>query len=113
MANKHRKEQILVVAKDEELRQELQETLESAGGYVTNQAGTFEEALSEVLLVNGTTDEFKIIAKTSENEFSLKDISISYDGFSGYIFNIKDVTASYATIFCRRFDSNPSRFLYI
>jgi DNA-binding response OmpR family regulator len=52
MANKHRKERILVVAKDEELRQDLQETLESAGGYVTNQAGTFEEALSEVLLVD-------------------------------------------------------------
>ena len=52
MANRHRKERILVVAKDEELRQNLQETLELAGGYATNQAGTFEEALSEILLVD-------------------------------------------------------------
>lgn len=52
MVSMHRRERILVVAKDEELRHNLQETLESAGGYATNQAGTFEEALSEVLLVD-------------------------------------------------------------
>lgn len=52
MANSYRNERILVVAKDEDLRHDLQETLESAGGYNTNQAGTFEEALSEILLID-------------------------------------------------------------
>ena len=52
MARGNRKERILIVAKDEELRTSLIDTLEMAGGYITNQASTFEEALSEVLLVN-------------------------------------------------------------
>ena len=52
MTETYRKERILVVAKDEELRQSLQETLESTGGYTTNQSGSFEEALSEILLVD-------------------------------------------------------------
>ncbi|GAB4319897.1 MAG: hypothetical protein Kow00117_09510 [Phototrophicales bacterium] len=47
-----RKERILVVAKDEKLRSELMDTLELAGGYTTNQASTFEEALSEILLID-------------------------------------------------------------
>lgn len=52
MARSNRKERILIVAKDEELRANLQETLESAGGHTTNLAGSFEEALSEILLVD-------------------------------------------------------------
>lgn len=46
------KERILIVAKDEQLRAELTDTLELAGGYTTNQASTFEEALSEILLID-------------------------------------------------------------
>ncbi|MFW5772117.1 MAG: response regulator [Phototrophicaceae bacterium] len=52
MAKPHRKERILIVAKDEELRTSLVDTLEMAGGYATHQAGSFEEALSEILLTN-------------------------------------------------------------
>ncbi len=52
MANSSHKERILIVAKDEDLRTSLIETLENAGGYTTNQASSFEEALSEILLVN-------------------------------------------------------------
>ena len=44
------KERILIVAKDEELRHSLVDTLEQAGGYATVEANTFEEALSEILL---------------------------------------------------------------
>ncbi|PJF29982.1 MAG: hypothetical protein CUN52_05645 [Phototrophicales bacterium] len=46
------KDRILIVAKDETLRASLVETLEQAGGYLTNQASTFEEALSEILLID-------------------------------------------------------------
>lgn len=46
----HTKERILIVAKDEDLRVSLYETLEVAGGYAVNQADNFEEALSEILL---------------------------------------------------------------
>jgi DNA-binding response OmpR family regulator len=46
------KERILIVAKDEKLRNELVETLEQAGGYATVEANTFEEALSEILLTS-------------------------------------------------------------
>jgi DNA-binding response OmpR family regulator len=52
MATAQRKERILIVAKDEDLRSALTDTLEMAGGYQTDQAGTFEEALSEILLTN-------------------------------------------------------------
>jgi len=52
MNNSQRKERILIVAKDEELRAALTDTLEMAGGYIINQASTFEEALSEILLIN-------------------------------------------------------------
>ncbi len=55
------KQRILVVAKDEELRTALIETLESAGGYSVNQASTFEEALSEILLT-----EFALIVTEAE-----------------------------------------------
>lgn len=46
------KERILIVAKDEDLRGQLVDTLEEAGGYATVQASTFEEALSEILLTD-------------------------------------------------------------
>jgi DNA-binding response OmpR family regulator len=46
------KERILIVAKDEELRSQLIETLEHAGGYSTVEATNFEEALSEILLTD-------------------------------------------------------------
>ena len=41
---------ILIVAKDEALRNALGDTLVSAGGYTVNKAVNFEEALSEILL---------------------------------------------------------------
>jgi DNA-binding response OmpR family regulator len=52
MNTMRQKERILIVAKDEVLRASLVETLEQAGGYSTNQASTFEEALSEILLID-------------------------------------------------------------
>ncbi|MEQ8672818.1 MAG: response regulator [Aggregatilineales bacterium] len=52
MVATRQKERILIVAKDEELRSALTDTLEMAGGYVINQSSSFEEALSEILLVN-------------------------------------------------------------
>jgi DNA-binding response OmpR family regulator len=61
MVNGRRKERILIVAKDEELRTALTDTLEMAGGYATNQSSTFEEALSEILLV-----EFDLIVTEAE-----------------------------------------------
>lgn len=45
-------ERILIVAKDENLRDQLVETLEQAGGYGTVESNTFEEALSEILLTD-------------------------------------------------------------
>lgn len=50
--NHAQKERILIVAKDEQLRSDLADTLEHAGGYGTVEANTFEEALSEILLTN-------------------------------------------------------------
>jgi DNA-binding response OmpR family regulator len=50
MITEHNKERILIVAKDEDLRISLNETLGVAGGYTVNQADNFEEALSEILL---------------------------------------------------------------
>lgn len=52
MTTNSRKERILIVAKDEDLRSRLVDTMEEAGGYSTVQAGTFEEALSEILLTD-------------------------------------------------------------
>lgn len=45
-------ERILVVAKHEDLRHSLVETLHDAGGYQTTEANSFEDALSEILLTN-------------------------------------------------------------
>ncbi len=61
MTNGQRKERILIVAKDEDLRALLIETLEMAGGYATNQASNFEEALSEILL-----SDFDLIVTEAE-----------------------------------------------
>ncbi len=52
MATKTHKGRILIVAKDETLRAALYDSLNSAGGYTIGQAGTFEEALSEILLTD-------------------------------------------------------------
>ncbi|MDQ7026007.1 MAG: response regulator [Anaerolineae bacterium] len=50
--NQTQKERILIVAKDEELRAQLADTLENAGGYGIVESNTFEEALSEILLTD-------------------------------------------------------------
>jgi DNA-binding response OmpR family regulator len=50
MISEQTKESILIVAKDEDLRIGLSETLEVAGHYRVNIADNFEEALSEILL---------------------------------------------------------------
>lgn len=60
MMKSRQKERILIVAKDEELRSALMDTLEEAD-YVTNLASNFEEALSEILLV-----EFDLIVTEAE-----------------------------------------------
>jgi DNA-binding response OmpR family regulator len=59
--NHTHKERILIVAKDEDLRGQLVDTLENAGGYQTVEANTFEEALSEILLT-----EFDLIITEAE-----------------------------------------------
>jgi DNA-binding response OmpR family regulator len=60
-ANGHRQERILIVAKDELLRAALSDTLESVGGYNINQVGSFEDALTEILLT-----EFDLIVTEAE-----------------------------------------------
>jgi DNA-binding response OmpR family regulator len=60
-ANGHQQERILIVAKDELLRTALSDTLESVGGYNINQVGTFEDALTEILLT-----EFDLIVTEAE-----------------------------------------------
>lgn len=59
--NNGQKERILIVAKDEELRNQLTDTLENAGGYSVVESNTFEEALSEILLT-----EFNLIITEAE-----------------------------------------------
>ncbi len=61
MTTRRKPERILIVAKDEDLRADLTDTLENAGGYLTNQASSFEEALSEILLT-----EFDLILTEAE-----------------------------------------------
>lgn len=61
MTKSGQKERILIVAKDELLRDQLVETLEEAGGLETVQAINFEEALSEILLT-----EFDLIVTEAE-----------------------------------------------
>lgn len=61
MTNGQQQERILLVAKDDELRAMLTDTLESAGQYRINSSSTFEEALSEILL-----NEFDLIVTEAE-----------------------------------------------
>ena len=61
MTKTGQKERILIVAKDELLREQLVETLEEAGGLETVQAINFEEALSEILLT-----EFDLIVTEAD-----------------------------------------------
>jgi len=56
-----RQERILIVAKDDELRTSLADTLESVGGYTVNKSRSFEQALSEILLT-----EFDLIVTEAE-----------------------------------------------
>jgi len=56
-----RHDRILIVARDNQLRNTLIDTLESVGGYMVNQARSFEEALSEILLT-----EFDLIVTEAE-----------------------------------------------
>ncbi len=65
-----KRDRILVVAKDEELRDDLIDTLENAGGYLTGQAGSFEEALSELLL----SDFALIVTETELPDLSGMDL---------------------------------------
>ncbi len=52
---------VLIVAKDEDLRAAIRDTLTTAGGYNVGQAENFEEALSEILL-----NEFDLILTEAE-----------------------------------------------
>jgi DNA-binding response OmpR family regulator len=61
MIASQRKDRILIVAKDDDLRSGLSETLETAGNYSINLADNFEEALSEILLT-----EFDLIITEAE-----------------------------------------------
>ena len=61
MSTQPLKDRILIVAKDDELRTGLSETLENAGNYSVNLADNFEEALSEILLT-----EFDLIITEAE-----------------------------------------------
>ncbi len=65
-----RRDRILVVAKDGELRESLVDTLENAGNYLTSQAASFEEALSEILL----SDFGLIITETELPDLSGMDL---------------------------------------
>jgi DNA-binding response OmpR family regulator len=68
--NGNRQERILIVARDEELRAGLADTLESVGGYTVNQVGSFEDALTEILL----TDFDLIVTETELPDLSGMDL---------------------------------------
>jgi DNA-binding response OmpR family regulator len=55
------KDRVLIVARDEEFKARLADTLESTGDYLAVGATTFEEALSEILLA-----EFSLIVTETE-----------------------------------------------
>lgn len=61
MVGEQQKTRILIVAKDDDLRAAIAETLETAGGYSVDQADNFEEALSEILL-----NDFELIITEAE-----------------------------------------------
>ncbi len=69
-SNGNRQERILIVARDEELRAALVDTLESVGGYTVNQVGSFEDALTEILL----TDFDLIVTETELPDLSGMDL---------------------------------------
>jgi DNA-binding response OmpR family regulator len=69
-SNGNRQERILIVARDEELRSALVDTLESVGGYTVNQVGSFEDALTEILL----TDFDLIVTETELPDLSGMDL---------------------------------------
>jgi DNA-binding response OmpR family regulator len=52
MSDTRRQERILIVAKDEVLRTDLSQTLNMAEAYTIQTANTFEEALSEILMLD-------------------------------------------------------------
>lgn len=68
--NGNRQERILIVARDEDLRTALVDTLESVGGYTVNQVGSFEDALTEILL----TDFDLIVTETELPDLSGMDL---------------------------------------
>lgn len=68
--NGNRQERILIVARDEDLRSALVDTLESVGGYTVNQVGSFEDALTEILL----TDFDLIVTETELPDLSGMDL---------------------------------------
>ncbi|MEO8611618.1 MAG: response regulator [Chloroflexota bacterium] len=68
--NGNRQERILIVAKDEPLRASLVDTLESVGGYTVNHVGSFEDALTEILL----TDFDLIVTETELPDLSGMDL---------------------------------------
>ncbi len=55
------KDRVLIVAKDDEFKKRLAETLEATGDYLAVTATTFEEALSEILLA-----EFSLVVTETE-----------------------------------------------
>ena len=61
MVGEQQQTRILIVAKDDDLRAAIAETLETAGGYSVDQADNFEEALSEILL-----NDFELIITEAE-----------------------------------------------
>lgn len=61
MTSEPTKGRVLIVAKDEDLRAAIRDTLETAGGYSVGLAENFEEALSEILL-----NEFDLILTEAE-----------------------------------------------
>ncbi len=68
--NQKRRNRILLVAKDGGLREALVDTLENAGNYLTSQASSFEEALSEILL----SDFALIVTETELPDLSGMDL---------------------------------------
>ncbi len=55
------KDRVLIVAKDDDFKTQLVETLESTGDYLAVAVGTFEQALSEILLA-----EFTLVVTETE-----------------------------------------------
>jgi two-component system response regulator (stage 0 sporulation protein F) len=69
-------ERILIVAKDEDLRTQLVDTLGHAAGYTVNQAGSFQDALSQIL----HTDFDLIITEAALPDLSGIDLLTAVSG---------------------------------